>query len=137
MLKTGSEVLIFFIVLKEKLIFPGAIFSHAWLGLHKGGASWTQFFSRHAWLGVFSNNKRSSIQKKETFVNLISSMKINMITSFFSKFLVKFFSNRIKYVLSRAVLCTSGCSKCCIFESYKYSKHICRWFLLMKVKVNM
>ena len=56
----------------------------------------------HDW-GVFPNNKRCSLQKKEIFVTLIYSIKTNMITSFFSKFLVKFLRNSINYVVSKAV----------------------------------
>ena len=44
------------------------------------------------------------MQKKKIFVKLIYSIKINLITSFFSKSLVKFLRNSIKYVVSRAVL---------------------------------
>ena len=56
----------------------------------------------HDW-GVFPNNKRCSLQKKEIFVTLIYSIKTNMITSFFSKFLVTFLRNGINYVVLRAV----------------------------------
>ena len=54
-------------------------------------------------LGVFTNNKRYSMQKKEILVKLIYTIKTNLITSFFSKFLVKFLRNSIKYVVSRVV----------------------------------
>ena len=43
------------------------------------------------------------MQKKEIFVKLIYSIKTNMITSYFSNFLVKFLRNSINYVVSRAV----------------------------------
>ena len=63
----------------------------------------TFFFSyMHDW-GVFPNNKRCNMQKKEIFVTLICSIKTNMITSFFSKFLVKILRNSINHVVSRAV----------------------------------
>ena len=69
----------------------------------KVGAHKHNFFPvMHGW-GVFPNNKRYSIQKKEIFVKLIYSIKTNLITSFFSKFLVKFLRNSIKYVVSRVV----------------------------------
>ena len=41
--------------------------------------------------------------RKKIFVKLIYSIKTNLITSFFSNFLVKFLNNSIKYVVSRAV----------------------------------
>ena len=53
--------------------------------------------------GVFPNNKRYNMQKKEIFVKLIYSIKTNLINSFFSKFLVKFLRNGIKHVVSRVV----------------------------------
>ena len=56
----------------------------------------------HDW-GVSPNNKSKSMQKKELFVNLIYSIKTNLIGSFFSKFLVKFLRNSIKYVVPRVV----------------------------------
>ena len=43
------------------------------------------------------------MQKKEIFVRLIYSIKTNLINSFFSKILVKFLRNSIKYVVSRVV----------------------------------
>ena len=60
------------------------------------------FPAMHCW-GVFLNNRRYSVHKKETFVKLIYFIKANLIISFFSKFLVKFLRNSIKYVVSRAV----------------------------------
>ena len=56
----------------------------------------------HGWR-VFPYYKKYSMQKKEIFVKLIYSIKTNMITSFFSKFLVKFLRNSINYVVFRAV----------------------------------
>ena len=61
------------------------------------------FFSAILCWGFFLNNRRYSAQKKETFVKLIYFIKANLIISFFSKFLVKFLRNSIKYVDSRAV----------------------------------
>ena len=69
----------------------------------KVGAHKHNFFpAMHGW-GVFPNNKRYSMQKKEIFVKLIYSIKTNLITSFFSKFLVKFWRISAKYVVSRVV----------------------------------
>ena len=68
------------------------------VGIHKHNFS----PAMHGW-GVFPNNERYSMQKKEIFVKLIYSIKTNLITSFFSKFLVKFLRNSIKYVVSRVV----------------------------------
>ena len=42
-------------------------------------------------------------RKKEICVKLIYSIKTNTIISFFSKFLVKFLRNSIKYIVWRAV----------------------------------
>ena len=53
--------------------------------------------------GVFRNNKRYSMQKKEIFVKLIYYIKTNLINSFFSKCLVKILRNSIKYVVLRVV----------------------------------
>ena len=53
----------------------------------------------HGW-GVFGNN---SMQKKKNICKLIYSIKTNLITSFFSKFLVKFLRNSIKYLVPRVV----------------------------------
>ena len=47
--------------------------------------------------------KEVASRKKEMCVKLIYSIKTNTIISFFSKFLVKFLRNSIKYVVSRAV----------------------------------
>ena len=44
------------------------------------------------------------MQKKEIFVKLIYSIKTNMITSLFSKFLAKILRCSIKYIVSREVL---------------------------------
>ena len=41
--------------------------------------------------------------EKKIFVKLIYSIKTNMITSYFSNFLVKFLRNSINYVVSGAV----------------------------------
>ena len=68
------------------------------VGAHKYNCS----PAMHGW-GVFPNNKRYSMQKKEIFVKLIYSIKTNLITSFFSKFLVKFWRISAKYVVSRVV----------------------------------
>ena len=51
-----------------------------------------------------SIRKEVASRKKEMCVKLIYSIKTNTIISFFSKFLVKFLRNSIKYVVSRAVL---------------------------------
>ena len=66
-------------------------------GENEGGAP-----AMHGW-EVFPNNKRCSMQKKVILVKLIYSIKTNMITSIFPKFLVRFLRNNIKYVVSRAV----------------------------------
>ena len=50
-----------------------------------------------------SIRKEVASRKKEMCVKLIYSIKTNTIISFFSKFLVKFLRNSIKYVVSRAV----------------------------------
>ena len=47
--------------------------------------------------------KEVASRKKKMCVKLIYSIKTNTIISFFSKFLVKFFRNSIKYVVSRTV----------------------------------
>ena len=47
--------------------------------------------------------KEVASRKKKMCVKLIYSIKTSTIISFFSKFLVKFFRNSIKYVVSRAV----------------------------------
>ena len=47
--------------------------------------------------------KEVASRKKEICVKLIYSTKTNTIISFFSKFLVKFLRNSIKYVVLRAV----------------------------------
>ena len=47
--------------------------------------------------------KEVASRKKKRCVKLIYSIKTNTIISFVSKFLVKFLSNSIKYVVSRAV----------------------------------
>ena len=57
----------------------------------------------HGW-GVFPSNNDAVCRKKDIFVKLIYSIKINLITSFFSKSLVKFLRNSIKYVVSRVDL---------------------------------
>ena len=51
-----------------------------------------------------SDNKRYNMQKKEIFVNLIYSIKTNLITNFLSKFLVKFLRNSVKYIALTVVL---------------------------------
>ena len=67
----------------------------------KVGAHKHNFFpAMHCW-GVFPNSKRYSMQKKEIFVKLIYSIKTNLISSFFSIFLVKFWRNSAKYIVSR------------------------------------
>ena len=48
--------------------------------------------------------KESASRKNKICVKRIYSIKTNTIISFFSKFLVKFLGNSIKYVVSRAVL---------------------------------
>ena len=48
--------------------------------------------------------KEVASRKKKMCVKLNYSIKTNMIISFFSKFLVTFLRNSIKYVVSRAVL---------------------------------
>ena len=73
----------------------------------------------HGW-GVFPNNERYSMQKKEIFVKLIYSIKTNLITSFFSKFLVKFLRSSIKYVDSREV---SGALKVALLRSMTSKAH--------------
>ena len=57
----------------------------------------------HGW-GVFPSNNDAVCRKKDIFVKLIYSIKINLITSFFSKSLVKLLRNSIKYVVSRVDL---------------------------------
>ena len=47
--------------------------------------------------------KEVASKKKEMCVKLIYSIKTNTIIGFFSKFLVEFLRNSIKYVVSRAV----------------------------------
>ena len=47
--------------------------------------------------------KEVASRKKKMCVKLIYSIKTNTIISFFSKFLVKFLRNSIKYVVLRAV----------------------------------
>ena len=83
--------------------------------------------------------KEVASRKKEICVKLIYSIKTNTSISFFSKFLVKFLRNSIKYVVSRAVLgALSDLLKVeSTFESYGYWKRIFRWFFEMKVKMNM
>ena len=61
------------------------------VGLHKSNFS----PAMHDW-GVFLNSKKVSIQIKGVLLKLIYSIKANMIISFFSRFLVKFFRNIIK-----------------------------------------
>ena len=56
----------------------------------------------HGW-GVFPNRKRCSMQKNEISVKLIYFIKTSLINRFFSKFLVKFLKNSIKYVALRVV----------------------------------
>ena len=48
--------------------------------------------------------KEVASRKKEICVKLIYSIKTTTIISFFSKFLVKFLTNSIKYAVSRVVL---------------------------------
>ena len=69
----------------------------------KVGAHKHNFFPAMHGSGVFPNNKRYSVQKKEIFVKLIYSIKTNLINSFFSKFLVRFWRNSAKYVVFRVV----------------------------------
>ena len=57
----------------------------------------------HGW-GVFPSNNDAVCRKKDIFVKLIYSIKINLITSFFSKSLVKLLRNSIKYGVSRVDL---------------------------------
>ena len=52
----------------------------------------------------FQIAKEVASRKKEICVKLIYSIKTNTIISFFSKFLVKFLRNSIKYAVSRVVL---------------------------------
>ena len=85
------------------------------MGLHKHNFS----PAMHGW-GVFPNNERYSMQKKEIFVKLIYSIKTNLITSFFSKFLVKFLRSSIKYVDSREV---SGALKVALLRSMTSKAH--------------
>ena len=47
--------------------------------------------------------KEVASRKKKICVKLIYSIKTNTIISFFSRFLVEFLRNSIKYVVSRAV----------------------------------
>ena len=47
--------------------------------------------------------KEVASKKKEMCVKLIYSIKTNTMISFFSKYLVEFLRNSIKYVVSRAV----------------------------------
>ena len=54
--------------------------------------------------GVFSNSNDAVCRKKQIFVKLIYSIKTNLITSFFSKSLVKFLRNSIEYVVSKVDL---------------------------------
>ena len=71
----------------------------------------------HSW-GVFPNRKRCTMQKKDLFVKLIYSIKTNLITSFFSRFLVKFLRNNIKYVVSSVVLgALSGARKVALLRA--------------------
>ena len=70
----------------------------------KLGGFYKQSFSAamHGW-GVFSNNKRYSMQKKEIFEKFIYSTKTSMIISIFSEYLVKFLRNSISYLVLKAV----------------------------------
>ena len=54
--------------------------------------------------------KEVASRKKEICVKLIYSIKTNTSISFFSKFLVKFLRNSIKYVVSRAVSGEISCA---------------------------
>ena len=51
----------------------------------------------------FPITKEVASRKKKMCVKLIYSIKTNTIISFFSKFLVTFLRNNLKYVVSRAV----------------------------------
>ena len=53
---------------------------------------------------VFPNEKRCSMEKKETFWKLIYSIKAKLSIRFFYKFVVKFLRYSGKYAVSRAVL---------------------------------
>ena len=70
----------------------------------KVGAHKHNFFpAMHVW--DFSPITKDIVcRKKEIFVKLIYSIKTNLVTSFYSKFLVKFWRNSAKYVVSRVVL---------------------------------
>ena len=72
----------------------------------------------HGW-GVLPSSKRCSMQKKEIFVKLIHSIKINLITNFFSKFLVKVLRNSIIYV-SGALL---GALKVALLRALTFKAH--------------
>ena len=54
--------------------------------------------------GKFPPITKEVASREKICVKLIYSIKTNTIISFFSKFLVKFLRNSIKYVVSRAVL---------------------------------
>ena len=86
----------------------------------KVGAHKHDFFPAMHGCGNFPNNKIYSMQKKEIFVKLIYFIKTNLITSFFSKFLVKFLRSSIKYVDSREV---SGTLKVALLRSMTSKAH--------------
>ena len=70
----------------------------------------------------FPNNKRCRMQKKGIYVKLIYFIKTNLIISFFSRCLVKFFRNIIKYVVSILV---SGTLKVALFRVITIPRAFC------------
>ena len=94
------------------------------VGIHKHN------FLQPCMAGEFSPITRDIVCiKKETFVKLIYSIKTNLIANFFSKYLVKFLRNSIKYLVQMRSFessfgCTFGYTKGCTFDSYDYSKRI-------------
>ena len=82
------------------------------MGLHKYN------FSSAIMAREFSLITKDVADKKKIFVKFIYSIKTNLITSFFSKYLVKFLRNSIKYVVSRVVLGTfSGALKVALLRA--------------------
>ena len=86
------------------------------VGAHKYNCS----PAMHGW-GVFPNNKRYSMQKKDVFVKLIYSIKTNLINQLFLQIFSEVFEKQHKIrSFESGFGCTFGCTKACIFDSYDY-----------------
>ena len=152
MVKTGSAILIFFIVLKDKQISQGAISSHAWLAIF--------IYILRFWEDIteknVSNNNFQQIQITGSVSGSINTIFLQPCMAGEFSSITKDVACREKQILLdhqhflqifrqffekqhaiRSFENSFGCTKGCTFESYDYSKRILRQFLKLKVKMNL